>query len=177
MCRAISQQQHLDRYFSTGTSTVYNCEDRAGAIRESTVTMESVVTKVTGLELFLSTSSSFQNQAGVEIRFIVDSDAFTPHYGGIADEKEGLTVAAIRIVDGSGNTVFEDDFSTTTSAYHYGAVFPYPSSNTQAGADDWAHYVFERGNQDITSGFEDSTASQSFYKHAFWMDKKPFFRC
>ena len=145
---------------STGTSTVYNCEDRAGSIPgvsgyDGVSGDESNAIRTVSFDI----PSTFQNQANVEIRFIVDSDAGIPHYGGISDEQEGLTVDGIRVVDGSGNIVFEDDFEIATSAYHYGAVYPYPSSNTQAGADDWAHYVFTRGGQDITKGFEDSTAS------------------
>ena len=147
---------------SSGTSTVYNCEDRAGAIPGVSGYDGVSGDQSNGIRtVSFDIPSSFQNQANVQIRFIVDSDPYAPHYGGSApgDEQEGLTVDNIRVVDGSGTIVFEDNFETTTTAHHYGAVFPYPSSNTQAGADDWAHYVFVRGNQDITKGFEDSTAS------------------
>ena len=145
---------------SSGSSTVYNCEDRAGAIPGVSGYDGVSGDQSNGIRtVSFDIPSSFQNQANVEIRFIVDSDPYTPHYGGISDEQEGLTVASIRIVDGSGNTVFEDNFDNSTSASHYGAVYPYPNTNTQAGADDWAHYVFVRGGLDTTKGFEDSTAS------------------
>ena len=104
--------------------------------------------------------TTFQNQNSVHIRFIVDSDAYVPQFGGNpADELEGLTVYAIRIVDGSDNVVFEDDLETTTTMYHYGAVWPNPSSNTQTGVDDWAYYIFSEGDQSVIKGFEDSSAS------------------
>ena len=146
---------------SSGSSTVNNCEDRAGAIPGVSGYDGVSGDQSNGIRtVSFDIPTSFQNQANVHIRFIVDSDAYIPQYGGnYADDLEGLTVDEIRIVDGSGNVLFEDDLETTTSMYHYGAVWPNPSSNTQAGVDDWDHYVFVSGGQDIIKGFEDSTAS------------------
>ena len=146
---------------STGSSTTNNCEDRNGAIPGINGYDGVSGDQSNGIRtVSFDIPTSFQNQANVYLRFIVDSDPYVPHYGGSTpDEQEGLTVAAIRVVDGSGNTVFEDDLETSSTAYHYGAVWPNPSSNTQAGIDDWAYYTFTSGAQDITKGFEDSTAS------------------
>ena len=148
---------------STSSSTSQNCEDRAGAIPGVSGYDGVSGDQSNGIRtVAFDIPTSFQNQGQVYIRFIVDSDQFTPHYGGNApgDSQEGLTVDNIRVVDGSGNIFLEDDFETTTTgAYHYPAVFPNPSSNTQTGVDDWAHYIFTSGEQDIIKGFEDSTAS------------------
>ena len=147
---------------STGTSTVYNCEDRAGAIPGVNGYDGVGGDQSNGIRtVSFDIPTSFQNQSNVHIRFIVDTDAYTPHYGGSSpgDEQEGLTVSSIRVVDGSENTVFEDNFDNSMSAYHYGAVWPNPSGNTQAGVDDWAYYTMVSGALDTTKGFEDSTAS------------------
>ena len=146
---------------SSGSSTVNNCEDRAGAIPgvsgyDGVSGDQSNGVRTVAFDI----PTSFQNQGQVYIRFIVDSDPYVPHYGGSApgDSQEGLTVDNIRVVDGSGNIFLEDDFENTSSVYHYPAVFPYPNTNTQTGTDDWVHYIFSRGGQDIVKGFEDSTA-------------------
>ncbi len=146
---------------STGSSTTINCEDRNGAIPGINGYDGVSGDQSNGLRsVSFDIPTTFQNQNSVHIRFIVDSDAYIPQYGGSpADELEGLTVFAIRIVDGSDNVVFEDDLETTTTMYHYGAVWPSPSSNTQAGVDDWAYYIFAEGDQDVIRGFEDSSAS------------------
>jgi len=146
---------------STGSSTTNNCEDRGGAIPGINGYDGVSGDDSNGLRsVSFDIPTTFQNQNSVHIRFIVDSDAYVPQFGGNpADELEGLTVYAIRIVDGSDNVVFEDDIETTTTMYHYGAVWPNPSSNTQAGVDDWAYYIFSEGDQSVVKGFEDSSAS------------------
>ena len=146
---------------STGSSTTQNCEDRSGAIPGINGYDGVSGDQSNGLRsVSFDIPTTFQNQNSVHIRFIVDSDAYIPQYGGSpADELEGLTVYAIRIVDGSDNVVFEDDLETSTTMYHYGAVWPSPSSNTQTGVDDWAYYIFAEGDQDVIKGFEDSSAS------------------
>ena len=146
---------------STGSSTTQNCEDRSGAIPGINGYDGVSGDQSNGLRsVSFDIPTTFQNQNSVHIRFIVDSDAYIPQYGGSpADELEGLTVYAIRIIDGSDNVVFEDDLETSTTMYHYGAVWPSPSSNTQTGVDDWAYYIFAEGDQDVIKGFEDSSAS------------------
>ena len=146
---------------STGSSTTQNCEDRNGAIPGINGYDGVSGDQSNGLRsVSFDIPTTFQNQNSVHIRFIVDSDAYIPQYGGSpADELEGLTVYAIRIVDGSDNVVFEDDLETSTTMDHYGAVWPSPSSNTQTGVDDWAYYIFAEGDQDVIKGFEDSSAS------------------
>ena len=74
---------------STGTSTVYNCEDRAGSIPGVSGYDGVSGDQSNGIRtVSFDIPSSFQNQANVEIRFIVDTDVGIPHYGGISDEQE-----------------------------------------------------------------------------------------
>ena len=145
---------------SSTSSTASNCEDRSGAIPGygySDASGTSYGQQSNGIRtISLDIPSSFRNQANVHMRIIVDTDQYT-HYGGSypGDEKEGLTVDAIRVVDYNDTVLFQDLVETPASMFHYGATM---NSGT-AGSDQWVHYIWTRGTQSVSMGFEDSTAS------------------
>jgi hypothetical protein len=145
---------------STGTnSTALDCEDRSGAIPgypsydgvfgDQSNTIRTVE---------YSIPAAYQNQANVNIRFVVDTDSYT-NYGGSypADTQEGFTLEDIRVVDDSGTVLFRDDLDNLNTMTHYQLNYTY-LGNTQLGYDDWNYYILTGGVLREVYGFEDSTA-------------------
>jgi len=140
---------------SSTSSTTTVCEDRSGAIPGYGYSDASGTTygqQSNGIRtISLDIPSTFRNQASVYMRIVVDTDQYT-HYGGSypGDQKEGVTVDAIRVVDYADTVLFQDLVETPSSMFHYGV---------NQGVDQWTHYIWTRGVQSVQMGFEDSTAS------------------
>lgn len=132
------------------TSTVASCEDRSGAIPGYPSYDGVFGDQSNGIRTVdYSIPTAYQNQQNVYMRFVVDTDSFT-NYGGSLDNKEGLTLSDIRVVDESGAILFQDDIENPSTMFHY-AVSPY--------YDDWAYYSLNFGSMEELFNFEDSTAS------------------
>ena len=98
----------------------------------------------------------YYGQPSVDIRIVVDTNAWT-NYGGFfpSDNREGLTVSHIRVVDYGGNTLFLDNFSNGSSMTHYGMN----DSAGNPGTDDWIYGNLEKGLLSVELNFEDSVAN------------------
>ena len=135
---------------STGTTlTTIACEDRSGAI-PGYPSYDGVFGDQSGSirTVDYSIPTAYLNQPNVNIRFVVDTDAFT-NYGGSLDSKEGFTLADIRVLDDSGTILFRDDIENPSTMAHYGLN----------GFDDWTYYTWNFGSMEELFNFEDSTAS------------------
>ncbi len=138
---------------SSNPSTTSGCAARSGAIPGtgysdadgSEYGDQSGRLRTISLEI----PNSFHNQQVVYFRIVVDTNTYTD-YGGNLDSREGLTVDEIRVVDYTGSNLFLDDLETSSSMSH---------SAIGTGSDDWSHYYLDRGQQQSSFNFEDSTAS------------------
>ena len=101
--------------------------------------------------------SGFLNQSSVDLRIVVDTNACCTGYGGSypPDNREGLTVSEIRVVDYDGNALFLDDIESSSSMNHTGL----PDAQGNPSPDDWGFYTILKGQQSITRTFEDATAN------------------
>ena len=104
----------------------------------------------------LDIPSSFQNQAAVYLRVVVDTSPSVNYGGNLpSDNREGLTLSHIRVIEYDGNVLFSDDFGNSASMSDYGILDDVgnPSPN------DWIHRVLSKGFSEVSIGFEDSSAN------------------
>ena len=144
---------------SSTSSTSSDCSARSGPIPGSGYTADDGQTYGDQSGDFRLVSfdipSGFQGQSSVDIRIIVDtSSAF--NYGGTSqDTLEGLTISHFRVVDYEGNSLFTEEFESSSTMSHYGM----PDSQGNPSPDDWIYRTLNRGQDSVMLGFEDSTAN------------------
>ena len=146
---------------SSTNSTTSDCASRSGAIPGNgyadvdgqTYNDQSWDFRTVSLDI----PSGFQNQSSVDFRIIVDTNPCCTNYGGSypSDNREGLTVSGIRVVDYYGNTLFVDGIDNHSTMSHSGL----PDVNGNPSADDWGFFTILKGQQSISRAFEDATAN------------------
>jgi len=144
---------------SSTSSTASDCAVRSGAIPGNGYTDDSGQSHGDQSNDFKLVSfdipSGFQDQSSVDIRIVVDTSS-SFNYGGTAqDEREGLTISHLRVVDYGGSTLFIDEFDSSSSMSHYGRQ----DSQGNPAPDDWIYRSIPKGESSLMLGFEDSSAN------------------
>jgi len=144
---------------SSTSSTSSDCAGRSGAIPGNGYAADDGQTygdqsgdfRLVSLDI----PSGFQDQSSVDIRIVVDTSSSFNYGGTNQDDREGLTVSHIRVVDYDGSTLFIDEFGSSSTMSHYGM----PDSQGNPAPDDWIYRSVSKGESSTLVGFEDSTAN------------------
>ena len=105
----------------------------------------------------LGIPNSFLGLSSAFIRIVVDTSSQQNYGGNFIDNREGLSISEIRVVDNNGNNLFLDSFDNSSSMTHFGI---------NSGADDWNFITLDRGRQTNFRNFEDSTANSPTVSNA-----------
>ena len=139
---------------SSGTSTTTtDCRSRTGSIPGSGYTLPNGTTvfdESGGFVVldFSIPTSMIGSTNNSKIRFVVNTDS-SVQYGSPNDAREGLTVDWFKVINSSGNTLFNNQLSNSSSAVSYGI---------NGAANDWSFIQIGAGGLSISDSLEDSPA-------------------
>jgi len=145
---------------SSSSSTTSDCSARTGPIPGNGYTADNGQTyqdqsgdlRVVSFDI----PTGFQNQSSVDFRVVVDTSAFTDYGGSYPpDNREGVTVSQLRVVDYEGSTLFIDEIQNSTTMSHSGL----PDAQGNPAPDDWGFFTMLKGDQHISRNFEDASAN------------------
>ena len=136
---------------STTDATINDCSSRSGPIPGDGYEDKNGISYGDQSGDFRTISldipNSFVGLSSAFIRIVVDTSSATNYGGGAQDNREGLSISELRVVDNNGNILFIDSLANSSSMSHLGI---------NSGVDDWNFISLERGSQVNFRNFEDS---------------------
>ncbi len=137
------------------------CRSRTGAIPSNGYTVGgNLLGDESGgfVTLDLDIPAAFENQSVVHLRYHVQTDGSVTQ-GGVADEREGVSLNDVKVISSNGTTLFHDDMMNATTMFHYAIG---------GNANDWMRTNVGAGQMSLAYGFEDSPAQQPSSWPAGW---------
>ena len=137
---------------SSSTSTTSSCRSR-GSIPGSGYTLPNGTTvydESGGFVVldFPIPSTMIGATSSSKIRFVVNTDG-SVQYGSPNDAREGLTIDWFKTIDSSGNTLYTNHLSNSSTAINYGI---------NGAANDWSFIQMGAGGLSISDSLEDAPA-------------------